>query len=89
MHQINISFVLIKEGAILELCTSASSEGEWGVMGSVHKAVLVSWAFASPGGQECVPQVWCRQGAGIGMVLSGSPGPDPLSLGTGDASTEI
>lgn len=47
MHQINISFVLIKEGAVLELCTSASSEGERDVMSSVHEAGLVSCAFAS------------------------------------------
>lgn len=86
MHQINISFVLIKEGAVLELCTSASSEGERDVMSSVHEAGLVSCAFASLEADTPAPPT-C--GAGTGMVLPCSSGPDPLSLGTGDASIEI
>ena len=56
----------------------------------VHETILFSRAFALPGGQECLPQAWCRQGAstggGPGLVLAGSTGTGPLPLGTGDAS---
>lgn len=76
LHQINISFVLIKE---LEPCTSMLGEVERGV----HQTMLFCWTL------PCWEQEWlpggCRQDRGLGSALTGSPGTNPLPLGTGGA----
>lgn len=86
MHQINISFVLTKEGAVLELCTSAHSEGKWDVTRSVHETILFSRPFALPGGRSVRLKCGADIGGGPGLALAGSPGPGPLPLLTEDAS---